>query len=222
MQMLSDIVGGRAVVLVGSAPGASLPDERGDSILACVNGSALALRPGICPDITFVNTSLASTRIDAARATVPLLDHIRTKLLVVVESACSLDQAMPVFDPIQRQEVRHISRDERTRFLVHFLGAPLTGSVGKHVPSTGMFAALLLLASGARAVELRGFSLGDGHSYLSAIYRRAHKNKDREVIQWMLDQGKPVSLPSMLASALESSRAEHPGAVPADPSDAGE
>ena len=188
---LSAAVAGQDVLLVGSAPGACLAGAEAD-LVAMVNGAALGLPVRVVPDILFVNTALAAcTR--AGRPTSERLAELATDLLVVVVSATPLDAATPVFEKIGRRCCAALPLAERTRFLEEFLGRALAAPWGgAHVPSIGFLSGLLLLAAGARRVQMRGFGVADGHSYLPEVFRRGHVEHDQEILQLVRERKLPV------------------------------
>jgi hypothetical protein len=154
------------------------------------------------PEITFLNTATAGFQ-NAGEPARKLMPMIGTKVLVVIESGFPLSSAMEIFKSIPRSETLVISLDERCSFLESFLGKPLTGrSGGQHVPSTGFFACLALLACGARRVKLAGLSFVDGHSYPYPVSKREHIERDCEVLKWLLASDLPVEFdPEFIASA---------------------
>lgn len=191
--LLTDIVESRTVTLVGSAPGASLDGQASD-LLVCVNAAALGLALDIRPDITIFNTAFATLdHLDYGRQTRSRLHQLRTRLLLVVDLANAHEDLDTLFSPIERAETRRLTVDQRCSFLERFTGKPLTGRAGPdHVPSTGFFSCLYLLASGAREVRMRGFSFGDGHSYIDSTQKRAHTARDLEAMELILARGYPV------------------------------
>jgi hypothetical protein len=188
---LAAIAAGMDVLLVGSAPGATLSGARAD-LVAMVNGAALGLPERIVPDVLFLNTAVAACML-AGRPTRERLTELGAGLLVVIESGTSLEVAAPVFAGVARRERVALSLDERTRFLETFLERPLASPWGgANVPSTGLLAVLLLLAAGARRVQLRGFSFEDGHSYLSEVFKRGHVERDQEILSLIAQRRLPV------------------------------
>ena len=144
------------------------------------------------PDILFMNTAVAACRL-AGRPTRERISELSAKALVVIESGTSLDAAAPVFEAIARRVSLQISLGERQRFLEAFLDRPLASPWGSaNVPSTGFLSCLLLLAAGARRVQMRGFGFADGHSYLPEVFKRGHIERDREILQLIAERRLPV------------------------------
>lgn len=194
---LDDVVRGKRVTLLGSAPNACLSGHDGD-LLICVNAAALGISEKCIPDVTIMNTSVAGST-EAGVPTRERLHELVTKLLVVVESGTPLQESWPVFKAIKRESERYITLAQRTQFLEDFLGKPLVAQTGgNNVPSTGFFACLLLLASGASYVEMKGFSFGGGHSYLNTFFQRGHIERDHEVMSFILNEALPVGFPEGL------------------------
>lgn len=188
---LSKAVAGKDVLLMGSAPGATLDGAAAD-LVAMVNGAALGLPERVEPDILFLNTAVAACEL-AGRPTRERLAELSAGLLVVIESGTSLADAAPVFEPIARRERLEVPLAERTRFLEAFLGRTLASPWGgANVPSTGFLACLLLLAAGARRVQMRGFGFTDGHSYLPEVFKRGHVARDQELLELIGQRRLPV------------------------------
>jgi hypothetical protein len=196
---LSKAVSGRDVLLIGSAPGASLYGVTPD-LVATVNGAALGLSERIEPDILFLNTAVAACNL-AGRPTRERLAELSAGLLVIIESGTSLADAAPVFEPIVRRERLEVPLVERTWFLETFLGRTLASPWGSaNVPSTGFLACLLLLAAGARRVQMRGFGFMDGHSYLPEVFKRGHAACDQEVLSLICQRRLPVDFQPSLGA----------------------
>lgn len=209
MARLRDMVQGQTVTLIGSAPGADLTAEDIDRhLIVCVNAAALGLAGSIVPDITFVNTAIAGLH-PAAVKTRERLQELQTKFLFIIESAISINEANCILGPIERESTDYLTLAERCDFLEAFLNRPLSGPVGEeHVPSTGFFVCMLLLACGAAHVKMTGFSFSDGHSYLSSVSRREHVDRDREVLKLIVDREMPVAFPEVLIATVNSVRNE--------------
>lgn len=190
---LASTVSGRRIVLVGSAPGATLDGARAD-VVALVNGAALGLSLPVVPDVLFLNTAVAACQ-RAGRPTRERLAQLSAEALLIIESGTSLDDAATAFEAVSRRTTAQLPLAQRTRFLEGFQGRPLASPWGgAHVPSTGFLSCLLLLAAGARHVQMRGFSFGDGHSYLPDVFRRGHVERDREILDLILRRRLPVEL----------------------------
>lgn len=196
---LADLVEAKTVTLVGSAPGASLAGLDSD-LLICVNAAALGLGQEVRPDITIFNTAFATLgHLDYGRQTRARLHQLRTGLLLIVDLANAREDLDTLFAPVVRSETRRLTVDQRCDFLEEFTGKPLTGRAGPdHVPSTGFFSCLYLLASGAREVRMRGFSFGDGHSYIDSNQKRAHTARDLEAMELILTRNYPVQFEDQL------------------------
>ncbi len=135
---LSELVKGRRVTLVGSAPVSPALSiaTNDDEILVCVNASVLGLVPHTLPEITVINTAVAGSK-RAGVQTRERLSEIRTRCLIIVESAIKLEDAVTIFEPILRETTEHILIDHRCNILEQILNKPLTGRTGgDHVPST--------------------------------------------------------------------------------------
>lgn len=192
--IIENTVRKKSVSLIGSAPHVNSPgDSFQTDLLVSVNAAALGFGNALVPDITIINTAVAGSP-NAGKPTRERLHELTTKHLVVVESGVPLDRAEPIFSVIKRESTENITLDARCLFLERYLGKPLTGRAGgQHVPSTGFFSLLLLLSLGASRVSMHGFSLLDGHSYLPVSYKREHVDRDREVLQFVLNRKMPVS-----------------------------
>lgn len=204
---LREMVQGKTVTLIGSAPGVRLTAEDIDhNLMVCVNGAALGLAGNMVPDITFVNTALAGPH-PAAVKTRKRLEELQTRSLFIIESFISLSDANPALSRIKRKSTQSITLRERCDFLEAVLQRPLSGQTGdEHVPSTGFFVCLLLVACGAFHVRMTGFSFSDGHSYLSSVARRQHVDRDREVLKLLVESSMPVTFPAALASIVDDFR----------------
>lgn len=209
MARLRDMVQGRKVILIGSAPGAHVKAEDVErNLIVCVNAAALGLAGSIVPDITFVNTAIAGPHPVAVK-TRERLQELQTKSLFIIESAISINKANRILGPIERKSTDYITLAERCDILEAFLKRPLSGPVGEeHVPSTGFFVCILLIACGALHVKMTGFSFSDGHSYLSSVARREHILRDLEVLKLIVDREMPVAFPEELIDVFNSVRNE--------------
>jgi hypothetical protein len=164
------------VLLVGSAPGALYCPGK---LLICVNASSLGI-DAPTPDVTFFNTFSLVLRTPTAIATRPLLNRLKTKLLIVIDAAERGDEA-----PVAYDCKVSLGRAERRAFLEAAMGITLTGDAGNHVPSTGYFAAIALVMAGVRSLEMTGFSFSGGQSYLVGDTPRMHVDMDRAVLRWL-------------------------------------
>jgi hypothetical protein len=200
------IVSQRTVSLLGSAPGSYFSDDFPiEYSLICANAAVL----GICenrggggiPEITIINTAVASSP-DAGKSTRELLNQVTTKLLIIVESGFPIDKARKTFESITRDATEVITLDERCKFLETFLGKPLTGrGGGQHVPSTGFFSCLVLIACGAQKIKPVGLSFSDRHSYLDKVYTRDHIQRDLDTLNFIKTKGFPVEFSLDLISS---------------------
>ncbi len=161
-------------------------------VLVCVNGAALALKDPIVPRITFMNTSIAAAK-GAGLETYRSLGRLKTDHLIIIEGSPDLSERwISILERASYNSFDFYSLDMRMEFMKKLLG-PLKGVQGDHVPSTGVFAILALLAQGAKSIRLNGFSLVDGHSYLNRSFRRHHIEMDRHVFELVQRKGLPVS-----------------------------
>jgi hypothetical protein len=199
MEFLRDVVQSKTATLVGSAPGANLDGHQSD-LLVCVNGAALGLEKEVVPDITIFNTAFATLgNLDYGMRTRARLHELRTKLLIILDLGNTTENLDALFSPINSNTTRKITLDERCDFLERFIGKPLTGRSGPdHVPSTGFFSCLYLLASGAQRVSIRGISFSNGHSYLNSVQPRAHTERDMEAMDLILKRNYPVDFENNL------------------------
>jgi hypothetical protein len=204
---IRNLVSGKTVTLLGSAPGNYSVDLFPENQpLVCINAAALGMvgQKERVPEITIINTAVAGSP-NAGKPTRELLNRMDTKLLVIVESGFPLCKAQEVFEPITRDETALITIDERCKFLEEFLEKPLTGrSGGKHVPSTGFFSLLALLACNSKKVIPFGLSFREGHSYLDQKYKREHIERDCEVLNFILNKSLPVEFSTELISAAKT------------------
>lgn len=170
------------VLLVGSASNFIGDVEPSNSkILVCVNGSLLAIKGNLIPDISFFNTSVLGTK-NAGWETSSYLNRISTKHLVVIEGHPKFSEEWTkILDEINFESFDFYSFERRVDLLKKlFLIKNVSNS---DVLSTSFFSLLLLLQSGVSSVELKGFSLVDGHSYLDNVYERHHKQADRRLLE---------------------------------------
>lgn len=205
MEALSDVVHGKSVTLVGSAPGGTIQGLDSD-LLVCVNAAALGLGGQTVPDITIFNTAFANLEhLDYGRQTRARLGELRTRLLLIIDLEISEEPLESMFGPVQRQETRRLGLDQRCAFLERFTGKSLSGRSGPdHVPSTGFFSCMLLLASGARRIHMRGFSFGGGLSYTRSDHPRVHLDRDLETMALLLDRAHPVDFEPSLIEQFHS------------------
>jgi hypothetical protein len=175
-------VAGKDIVLIGSAPNFNGNLEFENSkIVISVNGSSLAIKNNLVPDICFFNTSVLGTK-NAGEETSKFLNSIYVKHLVIVEGHPKFSQDWTrILSEVNFESFDFYSFERRVGMLEKiFQSKQLQFS---EVLSTGFFALLLLLNSRANSVHLKGFSLVDGHSYLERVYKRDHKNADRRLLE---------------------------------------
>lgn len=175
---LSCFVQGRRLLLLGSAPVLNL-DLPEHELLATVNASHSAY--GIDHvDILFLNSySLRKPRDanDVRACFLGAFDRISCDMLVVIDGAGTY-----VSGQIPSKQEIVLSRADRNAFLSQALEVELSPTAsGEDVPSTGMHAALLLMAAGCKPAY-KGFSLQQGH-VLKADALRKHVEIDARIFE---------------------------------------
>jgi hypothetical protein len=203
-------LGGRVVVL-GSAPGATLPQGLGENwTLATVNASQAAIPGSRAPDITLFNNDLLGRR-DVNRQARRQLAGRSTEVLI-----CTLKRhPWRVWLGLARLRYRRratyfITIETRARLISEVLGMPIENA---ERPSTGVALALISAGLGASEVIMVGFSLTQaGHVYNDMMYPREHADPDRKVLAIAARAGLPIFTTDPVFSA-ESSIPIWPGKV---------
>ena len=166
---LRQMVDGRDCILVGSAPGAKTPAAKDNQILCYVNGAMLGATPSRDIDVWFLNSCTLLSKSLAASKTQPLISKAspKTSLLVAIGACGDGETARKAFAAINCIHMEYMGRQGRCQFIESVTGLSV-GDAGQSVPSTGIFAAITLMANGAKSVECHGFTFNDkgGHSYL--------------------------------------------------------
>jgi hypothetical protein len=179
---LQNNVANRDVILIGSAPNFDGEFKYDDSkILVTVNGSSLVIKNNLIPDLCVFNTSILGTG-NAGEETSEYLNRISAKHLLIVEGHPNYSENWTrILSEVNFESFDFYSFERRVSLLERvFESNKLKNS---EVLSTGFFALLLLLTSKASSVNLYGFSLINGHSYLNNVYKRDHKDADRRLLE---------------------------------------
>lgn len=151
--MIEPLCRGHQCIVVGSAPGVTLPDpEPGDVILGANGGAAIARNAG--REVHVLCTTAYLFRPGASRqelATLAELRDLSVESLWIDETDGSAIEAQrrARFFGITWKRARGVHPDDRARLVESVVGEPLR-------VSTGVFAASLAVASGASEIVVCG------------------------------------------------------------------
>lgn len=185
---------GERAFVFGSAPKYTIPDLMHDCRVLTVNGSQFKLA-GRTPDLTLFNTSLVKSSFLANIEARKALQGLRTKNLIVLAGKPSwrkrLHTQYCLFRLGYKAERLHLMDSaDREWVLKSFLGLDMKNP---HLPSNGVFLAVLACYLGANEVLMGGFSLSHaGHSYNNLNLERGHVNADRVVLGRVSELGLPI------------------------------
>lgn len=179
--LFRDLVKNRPVLVLGSAPCASLEDYQPQDILLCINGSQ-NLNRELVPDVLLVNGMKLKRKSDNARVTMSLFRGLRAKHLVCITNTLAMPAMCAALRDagLEWNTDEELSKEERQRIVERALARTLASANGKDVASTGMTAALWAKECGARSVRISGITLQGGHFYMPGDTARGHTDVDRE------------------------------------------
>lgn len=177
-------VRGKTVILMGSAPVFNLFRASDYDFVASVNGSHKAY--GITSvDFLFLNSYSLMGNNTVRNRIIDSLENLSCGTCVLIDAAnAGADH------PVSSADTVFVSKSDRNSALAEITGeqfGPEAG--GRNVPSTGIFAALILRHLGAN-VTLTGFSLSDGHS-LDGAAKRQHVDMDQRFMRGFCDLSHP-------------------------------
>jgi hypothetical protein len=178
---LSEVIGGKRCLVIGSAPGARIPDRSRFDVCVCVNGSPwTAARFGIPkPDLTVVSGHKTKVRdYDVALATLKAWQGLDTRMLLFVEVGDDASHARRIFAKtgFHYDVFRSIDSEGRTAIIRAACGDEMAASSAR--VSNGIFAAIAAMWAGAQEIVFSGFSMKGGHSYMEQETRRGHQEGD--------------------------------------------
>lgn len=165
-------VQGRKVLVLGSAPSASLPSSEHYDFTIAVSG-AIALLPS--PDIWLINYHTMRANTPARLKTVSHYSHRVVQRLVLLDHRVPMRQrldAWMVEHSVKAFCVSRLTREARV------LALQRAGYTIATTPSSGMMAVCFAFLSGASSVVMSGFSTEHGHFYDPAA-QRIHVREDQ-------------------------------------------
>lgn len=185
---------GESAFVLGSAPKFIIPSSMQGLRLLTVNGSQFKLGQRT-PDLTLFNTSLVKSSFLANMEARKVLRGLKTKNLIVLTGNSGWRKRFHVLYCLFRlgyKASRLHLMNSRTReaVLKNFLGLEMKSP---HLPSNGVFLAILACYLGANSVLMGGFSFSQsGHSYNKLNLERGHVDADRVVLSRVLELGLPI------------------------------
>jgi hypothetical protein len=175
---LKAYVEGKSIALLGSAPG-RFEFRHNHDLIASVNASHVGF--GLKEvDILFLNSysmRLGGKNKELRFLKKPAIDAISCGLAVIIDP---IDIGSTIRLNCKSRIV--VGREERNLFLSLCSGIPFSPeALGRHVPSTGIQAALALRAANPKMLTLYGFSLSHGH-ILGPEFHNRHIELDEELL----------------------------------------
>jgi len=172
---------GKRCLVVGSAPGARIPDRSRFDACICVNGSPwTAAQFGMqTTDMTVVSGHKTKVRdFDVALATLEAWRGLHTNILLFVEVGDSAKHAQHIFAKtgFSYDTFHSIDSTARTEIIRRACGDEIAASSAR--VSNGIFAAIVAMWVGAQEIIFSGFSMKGGHSYMAYETRRGHQEGD--------------------------------------------
>lgn len=194
--------GGGRCLIVGSAPGISLPDMSRIDAVICMNGSGITARHlGIPdPDLTVMTGVLTVPKGKQMRIeTIEMLGGLKTgHLLLHRARGGSLDRALDIVRSAgyTYDNCTMLSDSEYAAIATAVVPPMHVLTKGMGRISTGIFATTVALWAGARDIVLAGFSLSGGHSYLHGDTPRNHKSADAAFFSDAVQRRMPIETTS--------------------------
>ena len=181
---------GRRCVVIGSAPSAARVELRDDDAVFCVNGSGwIADKWNYpSPDLTVIGAGSLKTTTEVTRATIESLAGKQTKGLLLVADEAELSSACHILSEIGYQFDSMNAINKIQRAAIFDLAWSTSLPVGPKVrardrPSNGLFAASIAILAGVSELIMTGFSLSQGHAYMSGATERRHIDSDLELLR---------------------------------------
>ncbi len=184
---LAPLLSGRRCLVLGSAPGARLPEPHLFERCVCVNGSPrVAAGHGLTPDLTIMAGYTTLVERDVSRQSLEQLSGLHAGRLLFVSAGNDRDSARRVLsdsglgfdewldiDPLGRAAIAGEATGE---------GEPGLGHWQERV-SNGVFALLVALWAGAEHVTIAGITLTGGHDYIEGDTPRHHVAGDQRCLE---------------------------------------
>lgn len=150
---------GKNCIVVGSAPGAEMPERRNGDVVIGVNSAAMfAQESGRKVDILYACERLFVVKMRREKAICSRLKGLTASRAVIWDAESKVS---PQDFGIAVRAVDYLTRREGYRMVMNVCGYPLR-------VSSGIGAACLALQSGAKSAKMVGFSLTDKrHAALS-------------------------------------------------------
>ena len=190
----------RHCLIVGSAPGTSLPDPvYGELVMAANGGARIVAEHGREVDVLLTTAFLFRT--DATRQeihTQHLMAGVECEVVYVDEKCGSARWTASRLRSIGVTWQRIVGVPAATRNRITWW---VNGALTLPWVSTGVWAACFALASGAASVEIAGISLGNGHAGMDWDQQpRYHVDEDRTCLRALASAG--VVMPERLRRAV--------------------
>ncbi len=183
MISFANIVGGRAVFLLGSSPAADIARRPDGAVLIACNGS-LTPFPGLVPDILVINSYTVLRKDEVGRASMDALRGRHARHLVLITSGMAFDamRAELSASGLTWDSDEELDKTTRRAIVEATIGHAVASAHGNDVASTGVSALAWARRCGAKSLSQSGISRGRGHSYMPGETPRNHLNADIEVM----------------------------------------
>lgn len=183
-QKLKQQLSGEKCLIVGSAPGASLPPLHEYSKCLCVNGSPyIANKHSIPVDLTVLVGFTTSMKKDISSLSMEKLSGIHSQELLFISAGDNIENGISELksNGFTYDRISEINPLERAAIIGEICGEEL--GLGKRDDriSNGVFTIVLALWAGAEKVIISGFSLQGGHDYAKDT-ARYHLNGDTKCL----------------------------------------
>lgn len=185
------------VLLLGSAPTATVPADYGDDwTLVCANAAqAGGERLGLpSPQLIVLRTNF----FDSGRVHAEAREALRNRMATHVVFRGLPEQKAYVADQLADLDFSYdtltvVERQKRERIVLHAVGTvPALISVNKDL-SNGVFTLCAAIDLFEQPVVMSGFSFSvAGHAYNASNLPRAHVDQDRKALRIIRSRGRPV------------------------------
>ncbi|WVH13939.1 hypothetical protein CASP1_00016 [Alcaligenes phage CASP1] len=166
----------KKILVLGSAPGASLPHDIENYFVIAANASIGAF-PDLIPDVLVLNGYTLHSVKGIAPESKRKLEGRTVKHLIVIDNVPDIE-ALIKKSGIMYQSLEIWSRQKRADVCSYQSGIEYSGLGGNDIPSTGVTAICYALGFSAD-VFVSGISIqSDGHSYSKEKFKRGHVDVD--------------------------------------------
>lgn len=194
---MASLFQGRRCTVIGSAPDLGDVDLRDDDVVVCVNGAFHnAGRLGIArPHVAFLVSYIFTKGNRVAQKTYDLLRGREFDACVVVTGTLPLAACVTGFAEAgaSYRSLDELASHPRAAIVGDVCGVELGFGRLEDRVSTGVTTAICAVWAGAKEVNLVGFSLEGGHSYMRFKSRRYHKKPDSSFFALCRERGLPVT-----------------------------